>query len=87
MVKFYQFFRRVLLKIHFGSGAAQIRNDSFWIWIQNLLKVSDPSGSGSTTLLSSVTISFCICDIGLCLVYETCASTMNRYPERIIFIS
>ncbi len=28
-VKFYQFFRVVLLLIHFGSGAARIRNDFF----------------------------------------------------------
>jgi hypothetical protein len=29
MLKFYHFFRVVLLQIHFGSGAARIRNDFF----------------------------------------------------------
>jgi hypothetical protein len=43
ILKFYQFFRKDLLQIHFGSGAARIRNDFC------LLKVSDTSGSGSTT--------------------------------------
>jgi hypothetical protein len=42
---FYQFFRIVLLQIHFGSGAARIRNEFFRIRIQIsiLLKVSDPN--------------------------------------------
>jgi hypothetical protein len=42
-------FSVVRLQIHFGSGAAQIRNDFFQTRI--LLKVSDSSGSGSTTTL------------------------------------
>ncbi len=41
-------FQSSLLKIHFRSGATRIRNDYFRIRI--LLKVSDPTGSGSTTL-------------------------------------
>ncbi len=49
IVKFYQFFSVVLLQIYFGSGAARIRNVFFWIRI--VLKVLDPSGSGSTTQL------------------------------------
>ncbi len=36
------------IQIHFGSGAAWIRNDFFRIRI--LPKVSDPTGSGSTKL-------------------------------------
>jgi hypothetical protein len=39
----------LLLQIHFGSGAALIRNDFFLIQIQP--KVSDRTGSRSTTLL------------------------------------
>jgi hypothetical protein len=41
MLKFYQFFRKVLLQIYFGSGAAQIWNDFFQILfpIRTLLKV------------------------------------------------
>jgi hypothetical protein len=46
MVKFYQFSRVVLLQIHFGFGAARIQ-------IRILLNVSDPTGSGSTTLVST----------------------------------
>jgi hypothetical protein len=47
IVKFYQFFRVVLLQIHFGSGDARIRirNVIFRIRIRILLKVSDPTGS------------------------------------------
>jgi hypothetical protein len=37
--------RAVLLKIRFGSGA---------FWIRTLPKVSDPTGSGSTTLAAAV---------------------------------
>ncbi len=40
-------FRVVFLQIHFGSGAARIRNEFFRI--RNLQKVSDPSTS--TTLV------------------------------------
>jgi hypothetical protein len=49
-VIFYPFF--VFLQIQLASGAAQILNDYFWIRIRIriLLKVSDPTGTGSTTL-------------------------------------
>jgi hypothetical protein len=47
-----KFFRVVLLQIYLGSGAAQILNDFFRIRI--LLKVSDPSVSGSTILLTAM---------------------------------
>ncbi len=47
----YQFIRALLLQVHFEPGAARIRNDFFRIRI--LLKVSDPTGSGSTTLVLS----------------------------------
>jgi hypothetical protein len=55
IVKFYQFFREVLLQIHLGPGTARIWNDFFRIRIRILLKVSDPigSGSGSTTLVQA----------------------------------
>jgi hypothetical protein len=45
--------KKVLLQIHFGHGAARIRNNFFLISIRILLKVSDPTGSGSTTLQKS----------------------------------
>jgi hypothetical protein len=43
----------LLLQIQFGSGAAPIRNNFFRILFRILPKVSNPSGSGSTTLLST----------------------------------
>jgi hypothetical protein len=44
IVKLCQFFRAVLLQIHFGSGAARIRiqNDFYCIRIRIMLKVTDP---------------------------------------------
>ncbi len=46
------FIRVVSLHIHFGSGAARIWNVfRIPIWIRILLIVSDPTGSGSTTLV------------------------------------
>jgi hypothetical protein len=53
IVKFYQSFRVVLLQIHFryqgyGAGRIQIRNN--FLRIQIRLTVSNPTGSGSTTL-------------------------------------
>jgi hypothetical protein len=39
----------ISFKVHFGSGAARIRND-FSLCIRIRLKVPDPTGSGSTTL-------------------------------------
>ena len=57
MVKiFYQYFRVVLLQIHLGSGAA--RNDFFRIRIRIMLKVSDLTRSGSTTLFRSIRLAF-----------------------------
>jgi hypothetical protein len=46
IVKFYQFFRTVLLKIHSGSGAARFRNDFFRIRIlpTNPLQAADRTG-------------------------------------------
>jgi hypothetical protein len=46
---FFQLFRVVLLHIHFGLVAPQIRNDLFRIriWIRILLIVSDPTGSAT----------------------------------------
>jgi hypothetical protein len=55
IVKFFQFLIVVILQIHFGNGAAQIRIRNYFILvyirIRILLKLSDPPGSGSTTLL------------------------------------
>jgi hypothetical protein len=51
LFSFYQFFRVALLQIHFGSGAFRIRNNFFRFQIKILVKISDPTGSGSTALL------------------------------------
>jgi hypothetical protein len=53
ILKFYQFFWVIILKIHFGSGAARIRNGFFLILIRTLPKFSDPTGSGSTLWIST----------------------------------
>jgi hypothetical protein len=44
-------FRVGLLKIHFGSGAAQIRNVFFRF--RSLPKISDPTGSGCGCMVVS----------------------------------
>ncbi len=67
VVKFYQFFRVVILQIHFRSGAAEIRNDFFFrIRIRILLQVSDLTGfgSGSTTLHQRACFGFQIAAYG-----------------------
>ncbi len=47
-------FQNSFLQIHFGSGAARIRNDFVRIWI--LLKVLDPTGSGFVSGSTALTL-------------------------------
>ncbi len=48
IVKFYQFFRVVLLHIHFKTDL--LGSGMIFFWIRILLKVSDLTGSGSTKM-------------------------------------
>jgi hypothetical protein len=63
---FLSFIRVVLLKMHFGSGAGRVRIGNDFIRIRILSKVSDPTGSGSTTLPKSLIVPVMEVSCALC---------------------